>query len=59
MNNETPPILQTLILMREHIRRKRSSWRFETISLLLPGKIGGRAADGWINQPADLQRIKK
>jgi len=59
MNNQSPLILQTLIWMRENNRRKNYLSRPETISLLLPGKIGGRAARGWINYSADLQRIKK
>jgi hypothetical protein len=59
MNNQSPLILETLVLMRENLRRKRGLWRWETILPLQPVKIGGRAARGWVNQTADLQRIKK
>jgi hypothetical protein len=59
MNKQSPLMLRALIFEQQNIRRKKSLWRSETISLLLPGKIGGRAARDWINHSADLQRIKK
>ena len=34
-------------------RSKRSFWRSESILPLLPGKIGGQAARGWLNLSAD------
>jgi hypothetical protein len=59
MNKQNPLILRTLIFEQENIRKNRSLCRSEGISPLLPGKIGGRAARGWINHSADLERIKK